>query len=441
MYRRVIVSLGLIAVLLGVGIVARAWLVATKPAPPRHATELPPLIVDTVKLESRTVTERLVGYGTALADRSAWITAQVAGEIVAISESLRSGARVSADEVLLRIDAREYEHDRDKARAQLAADEAQLARIVIEEQNTQRLLAIATTELEIAEREYQRVLELFEAQQTARREVDIARQAYEATRRATQTLENTLAVLPQQKAAVEAGRDEHRADLSLAELQLERCVLRAPFDGRVDAVAVDYGERVAPGQRLFAVLDPDLIELPVELPVSAANRVEVGANCTLALDSDPARGWRGRIARIAPSADAMNRTFAAFVEVDNRQQAWPLLPGTFVRAVIDGAVLESVLLVPRGCVLNERVFICEDGIARRMAVRVEQQLFDESVIQGVRPGQIVITSNLDALFDGRRVQAREALSGAAGSAEMAADGPEPPADSATAVAVDPAEGT
>jgi multidrug efflux pump subunit AcrA (membrane-fusion protein) len=113
--------------------------------------------------------------------------------------------------------------------------------------------------------------------------------------------------------------------------------------------------------------------------------------------------WHGAVARIAPSADERLRTFALYVEVLNPTQAVPLMPGMFVRAQIDGPTLRDVLLVPRGAVRQDQVFVCRGGRAQACRVAVEQTLLERCVIGGLAPGEVVITSNLDVLYDGAPV--------------------------------------
>ncbi|MBU0616599.1 MAG: efflux RND transporter periplasmic adaptor subunit [Planctomycetes bacterium] len=404
MQRQIIISLLLVVVLLAGGAGVAALLVRTAPQPPTNPTERAALLVVGLELKPRTVIEPIVGYGTAHADRQAWIAAQVSGELVELSPKLHVGEPVEDGEQLIRIDDREYQRQLERARSLLAADEAQLERLVVEEDNVDRLIGIATTELEIAQREHERVLGLFEAQQAPRRELDQARQGFEQARRELQMLENQKALYPQQRAVLLANRDLHRADAGLAELDLERCHIRAPFRGRLEAVEVEIGERVNVGTRLFALLDPDLIEVPIELPVSLRDRVASGAKCELKLESNPNVAWSGQVARIAPSAAQATRTFSLFVEVDNTRQEPPLMPGLFVRARIDGPTWRDVLVIPRGIIQQEHVFLYNDGLARRRAVKVDRHLFDQALVSGLKVGEVVITSNLDALYDGAPVR-------------------------------------
>jgi RND family efflux transporter MFP subunit len=406
MRRQIVISIVLVLALLAGGAGAVALLIRTAPAPPTNSTERPALLVRGLQLQPQTVIEPILGYGTARAHRQAWVAAQVSGELVELSPKLHVGELVEQGQLLLRIDQREYQHQLDRARGLLDADQAQLDRLTVEERNVDRVIQIATTEFDIAQREHERVLALFEAQQAPRRELDLARQAFERARRTLWILENQKALFPQQRAVLAANSRLHQADLALAQLALERCQICAPFRGRLHAVEVDIGERVAVGTRLFALLDPDLIEVPIELPVSLHDRVTRGANCELRLESNRDVVWTGQVARIAPSAAQATRTFSLFVDVDNTRQQATLIPGLFLHARIDGPTWRDVLIVPRGVVQQEHVFVFSAGQARRRAVKIERYLFDQALVSGLTAGEIVITSNLDALHDGAPVRIR-----------------------------------
>ena len=403
MRRQIIVSISLVVLLLASGASLMSYLVRTKPRPPEMEAGNHLLTVRAVKVEPRTTTEPIVGYGTARADRYAWIAAQVAGEVVMLDNDLRSGAEVSTGQVLVSIDPRDYQAALDRARSQVAAAEAALKQIDVEENNLAELVAIAQQEFGVAERELGRVRDLLEQGSSNPREADQARLEFERVRRALRTIENQQALLPQRRVQQEAMCDLYRAEVALAEVNLQRCSIVAPFAGRLDTVNVELGESVGAGTRLLSIVDPVHIEVPIELGVSRRGRVRVGAPARLNLESRADAFWAGQLVRIAPSANELSRTFSLFVEVDNAQQAEPLMPGMFVRACIDGPTLKGVLIVPRGSIQDDRVYVCRDGKAYQRPVHIERQLLNQAVVSGLEPGDVVITSNLDALYDGAPV--------------------------------------
>lgn len=403
MKKRIVVSLTLIVVLLALGIGGFAFLRSLRAQPPTVEPRRVALAVAAIRLQPVSLVAPIQGYGTARADQVAALSAEVSGQIISRADGLRDGASVRQGDVLFQIDPRENEAQLRRAQSQLAMSRSALEQIEVEERSLARLIATATEELAVAEREYSRVLELFEANTSNPRELDAARVVLQRARRALQELEGQRDVLPQRRAQLEAMREQRAAELAVAELNVERTTIVAPFTGRVSTVLVETGERVQPGQQLLTLLDPTLIEVPVELPVSRRPGLRVGARAQLQIENNPEAMWTGEVARIAPIADARTRTFEAYVEVLNTAQRQPLVPGMFVRARIEGPQLENVLMVPRDVVRRGRVFVSEDGVAATREVRIERRVLDQVVISGLPPGAIVITSNLDRLVDGLHV--------------------------------------
>ena len=399
MNRQIVLSLILIAALLVGSVGIARILIKNKPVPPRAEVEEPVLLVQTVEVQPTTVVEPIIGFGTARADRYARLASQVAGEIIELPDELKPGVEVEQGQMLLRIDPRQYQRQLERAQGGRVATQAQLKTLEVESANIDELIVLATNEHDIAHREYERVRDLFDRNLAPKREHDIALLAEQARQRTLQGLRNQKALIPTRRNELEARRQNRQAELALAELDVERCTITTPFAGRVEQVMVDRGDWVGVGTALVALLDPRLIEVPIELPVSVHPRVRVGAKCQLSVDSMPEIVWDGRVKRIAPSASETLRTFELYVEIDNEGQVHQLVPGFFVQARIDGPTLENVMIVPRGVVQQGRVFVCDDGRAMPRDVRIERHLRDRTIVTGLEPGDWVITSNLDMLHD------------------------------------------
>jgi multidrug efflux system membrane fusion protein len=119
------------------------------------------------------------------------------------------------------------------------------------------------------------------------------------------------AQLKEAAAALEAAR----AELTRARLDLEFMTVRAPFDGALQARAVEVGDFVSTGDPIATFVDNRKIIVSADLSEFDARYVSVGqpAAATLATGETV----RGRIRFVAPVADESTRTFAVELEVDN----------------------------------------------------------------------------------------------------------------------------
>ncbi|MHC4064364.1 MAG: hypothetical protein ACYSUI_07675, partial [Planctomycetota bacterium] len=77
MVKRIILSLALIVLVLGAAAAISRVMLQNPPKPPERDEVLPPPLVRTIYTRPETVTEKIVGYGTARAYRSATLTAEV----------------------------------------------------------------------------------------------------------------------------------------------------------------------------------------------------------------------------------------------------------------------------------------------------------------------------------------------------------------------------
>jgi len=376
-----------------------------KPEPQRGAPVAKAPLVDTVVLEAQDVRETLFGFGTARSDQQATLAAEVSAAIVEIVDDLHEGSAVDVGQSLVRLDDRQYQQDLFEAMAMVESARAELAQIKVERGNLGNLLEIATSDLDLNREELERVKGLYEQANAPKTEYDDARLAYQNALRAKQQLDNQLAMLEPQRLRLQAQLTGAEARSERAKLNIERCDIIAPFDGVVQELMVEIGDRVRIGSPILAIVNLDRIEVPLELPVSDRARTSIGAEAELTIESLPENSWKGSIARIAPVANERSRTFAVYVEIDNKTQDEPLMPGVFVRAEMAGPEIHGALIVPRSAVIENNVYVANDHMAHKRRVSVHSYLGNRAVVAGeVRAGDKVIITNLDLLFDGAAVR-------------------------------------
>ena len=413
MVRKFIISIGLIAVVLAVAVGVSRWLIVNRPQPQREARGARAPLVTTVILTPEDARETLFGYGTARSDQRATLTAEVSAPVRELVGGLQEGMAAGRDQLLVRLDDRQYRQELHEAQAMLQARGAELAQVSVERRNFGSLLEIADADVVLNRDERERVQKLYDAGNAPKKEFDDARLRYQASLRAKQLSENQIALLEPKRLRLEAEKSAATARAERAELNIERCRITAPFAGRIESLSVEIGDKVRLGSEILKLVNLDRIEVPVELPVSKRPRTSTGAGVVLHVESMPDVRWRGLVSRMAPVADARSRTFEVYVEVDNREQAIPLLPGYFVKAEVEGPIIADALIVPRSAVVASQVFVANNNEAHPVAVHVERYLGDRAVLSGdVRPGDRVITTNLDMLYEGAAVRVEGEVAGA-----------------------------
>jgi RND family efflux transporter MFP subunit len=160
--------------------------------------------------------------------------------------------------------------------------------------------------------------------------------------------ERTAAVADVDAAA--AGRDQ-------AALEVERCSLRAPFDGVVTARLGQVGQRAAPGTPLIQLLDRTHLEVSAQIPVD--NVADLHEARKVWLDAGGQR-YPLKLRTVAPAIDAQARSREARFTFAGAAA----LPGAAGRVVWQSPLphLPPNLVVRRGQALG--VFVARDGRAR-----------------------------------------------------------------------------
>lgn len=303
---------------------------------------------------------------TLRAQRSATITARTRGRVRALL--VEEGDRVRADQVV----------------ARLEDDEQKIA------------FERSTAELATLERELARLERLFEGKLVSETE-------FEKVRRDAETA---------------------RHGAALAELELSRTEIRAPFDGVVVERLLDVGATVADGTAVFEIADLDPLEADVSVPERHVARLEAGQRVRLFADAT-ALSLEASVLRIAPAVDPETGTVKVTLAVDAKSG---LRPGAFVRVEIVSDTRTDALVVARRALVAEgnrfRLFRVAEGeegmIAEEIEVRPGYEERDRVEIREILGGKVlaendrVVVLGAPALTDGAAVEIVEngALQGA-----------------------------
>ena len=225
-----------------------------------------------------------------------------------------------------------------------------------------------------------------------------------------------------ESASKQAQLMETQAKLQRATLEVNDCVLRAPFDGEIATRAVDPGSFVRPGSEVATLVDRRTVRVVAEVPegdfdvVGVATPVRMRA---LAIN----REVRGKISRRSPAADLSTRTAHIEIDVPDPDRSLPV--GTTAELGIDvgepSAATEVPLIAASIRGRKATVFVVEGSTARKGVYGVQGErggsLFLEPALP---PGAHVVTEGRALLRDGDRVQAKlETPATSTGSAALA----------------------
>ena len=362
------------------GVAIAVAIVATGPeVEVRAAPDQAPL-VETMRARAETIRMTVAAHGAVVPKTESNLVAEVSGRVVAVSPAMVSGGFFEKGDVLVEIERVDYEVALEQARANFAA---------------------AQSELENADRAYERRRELTESDSISRSQHDDAL--------------NRLMV----------ARASHRAadaQMSRAQRDLERTRLVAPYDGRVRAERVDAGQFVNRGESVAALYSIDFAE--VRLPIRDQDLAYLPISIDQASDGDEARPavvlrasfagkqrtWHAEVVRTEGELDPQTRMVNLIAQVkapyDQPGDSPPLTVGLFVEAEIVGSEFEDVIRIPRSAlVAGDRVrIVTPDNRLEFRSVDVLRRTGEVIYLNGgIRDGELVCLSELPTATEGQRV--------------------------------------
>ncbi|MEM6888023.1 MAG: efflux RND transporter periplasmic adaptor subunit [Pseudomonadota bacterium] len=232
---------------------------------------------------------------------------------VVVSEPLRKGTRVTRGEVLCRLDEGTRGTEVDQALAQL--DEA---RSRVPEAEARLLQAQAQVD---------------EARINQQASTKLSQGGFASTTRvanAEAALATALAEVESSRAGVQAAQSGIRsaeASVALAQKEIERLEIRAPFAGLLESDTAELGALLQTGAACATVIQLNPIKLVGFVPETEVSRVAVGAQATARLVAGnttintagdrPGEEVKGKVTFLSRSADETTRTFRVEIEVAN----------------------------------------------------------------------------------------------------------------------------
>jgi membrane fusion protein, multidrug efflux system len=326
-----------------------------------------PVVVATV--EQKTVPVELASFGTVEAYSSIAIKTQVTGILNAVH--FTEGQDVNEGDLLLSIDPRPSEADLKVAQANLAKNEVQLKN---------------------AEKEVARQKDLLGKGFTSQDEHD-----------------NSVTVAEAFRAAVGADK----AAVENAMLQLEYCSVRSPVTGRIGSLLVNRGNLVKANDISVATIKQIV---PVYVSFSASQQylpdiqeyMSAGKlDVIVTIPSDKQQKVRGFLSFVDNAVDTGTGTIRLRATFANETRS--LWPGQFVNVNLVLTNEPNAIIVPSAAVQTSQtgqfVYVLKpDQTVELRSVTVKRTINNHTVLEGVRPGETVVTDGQLRLAPGVKVQ-------------------------------------
>lgn len=309
------------------------------------------LEVEAVQIEHETIEDQIFTSGSVRADESVELSAEASGIITDIFFS--EGSSVQEGDLLVKINDSELQAEKRRA----------------------------TFRLNLAEQREERQKRLLERG-------GISQDDYDATL-------NEVNVI--------------RSELDLINARIDQTEIRAPFGGLVGLKYVSEGSYISPNSQIASLQALDPIKIDFSIPERYIGRVSIGDRINYTVQGVDST-FTGVVYAIEPSISRETRSILLRARSKNADRL--LFPGAFTSITLILDEIDDALMVPTISLIPElnsqKVYVIKNG--RVEEVRVQTGIRTSSkvqIIEGIAPGDTVLTTGLLQVNPGTEVEITE----------------------------------
>lgn len=210
--------------------------------------------------------------------------------------------------------------------------------------------------------------------------------------------------------------DAAKASLAHAEAALAKKSLRAPFSGKLGIRQISLGQYITAGTPIVSLQSVDPLYADFSLPQKYNSSIATGLKVRLKIDALDQEHVEGTITAINPEVDPKTRNLRLQATIEN--PSGKISPGMFAAVEVVMPETRQVTAIPVQSVIyapyGNSVFAVnkgEDGgmTAEQRFVRIGESKGDYvSVIEGVQPGEQVVTDGAFKLQNGAPIAINDA---------------------------------
>lgn len=339
--------------------------------------------VEAKNLQPESINIIVKSQGTIIPYTESQIFSEIIGPVVYVSSNLYEGSSFKKEDVLAKIDSKDYELDIKSAESILAAAKTKLS--------------FEEAESLSAKEEWEKIGEGTPSDLALR-----------------------VPQLKQAQSEVEAAE----ANLERLKRNLDKTIIRAPYDGLVRKKNIDIGTVVSPGFLLASVYSTDFVEVKLPIPDEELKFLDIPLDGSEIVPNKQSelilKGsfggkdvvWKGSIVRMEAEIDPKSRMAVLIGRVarpyDLAKNHIPLRVGQFVEAEIIGKKFNQVFRLGRELIRQDNQVITIDRLDTTLVfskVNVIRYVDDIALItDGLNNMSLVCLTKLDVMYPDMKVQ-------------------------------------
>ena len=319
----------------------------------------PPAVVSVAEVKTGNVAPQAEFIGTVFYEEVSDVASEVSGKVEEVR--FEDGQRVKQNQILIKLGA-------DILKQRLLATSATYEQ--------------ALTDLEIARIELKRMEKLYKTK-------SISEQSYDEDRFEVKGIEKRV--------------DSLKAEVERIEIELQKKIIRAPFDGIIIKRHVDRGEWLAEGATVAILARDDVVDIVADVSEKFIPFIQMGMRIKATING---KEITGSVLAIVPRGDIATRTFPVKIRIPNTQT---LFEGMSASVKLPIGKPRKTLVVPRDAVITVFgqivVYAINDSKAQMIPVNVIGYQGLDAGIEGaglVEGMQVVVKGN-ERLRNGQMV--------------------------------------
>src|SRR6516162_744080 len=374
----------------------------------------------------------LTAGGYIVAHHTIEVSSKVIGRVAWVG--IEKGDRVKEGQVLVRLEASEYQAQLEQAKANVAVVAAHLREL--ENGSRPQEIDAARAAVEQTEADFKnsdvtlkRTLELARQDVASKSQLDNAQAQYDMAKAKLESARKNYELVKigprvEQIDYARAQAAQSRAAADYAQTMLDATLIRAPVSGVVLERSIEKGEMVSTmnlggtggGVKASVASLADLNDLQVELDINQNDfpRITPHQECNVTADAYPDRVYKGVVDEIAPEANRQKATIQVKVKI--------LHPDEYLRPEMNGHVsflapatgqpqARETLSLPRSALFQRdgksAVFVLDGSHVQLREIRLGRDFGDRvEVVEGLGPNDRVVVRGLEGLTSGQRVKVK-----------------------------------
>jgi membrane fusion protein (multidrug efflux system) len=186
-----------------------------------------------------------------------------------------------------------------------------------------------------------------------------------------------------------------KADIDYTQAQIDKTIIRAPFDGVVGLRQVSPGAYITPANIIATVQQMDKIKVDFTIPEQYTSVIKKGGLVDIQIDAASNTHRKGLIVATEPQINLSSRN----LKVRALLQEGEGHPGAFVKVFVNAGIDKKAIMVPTNCIIpedkNNQVIVVRQGRAQFVDVLTGvREANNIEITSGINPGDTIVVTGV-----------------------------------------------